>query len=181
MNNARGLSAFLMLFVACSPITVKTNFDPDVNFTGLHKFAWVQPIEGENPAADISIDFRRRLRTAIETALVGGDFDVSSDPDFLVAYYTHVKSGVWVTTWGYRQTPWRNRWYRYEPKLSWYHQVEKYEVGTLVIDIIDAKTSKLLWRGWGQGTSSSLDGLLIEAAKKVLERFPPPSDQLDPY
>ena len=35
--------------------------------------------------------------------------------------------------------------------------ITRYEVGTLVVDIVDARTKRLIWRGWAQ---DSLDGLL---------------------
>jgi hypothetical protein len=36
-------------------------------------------------------------------------------------------------------------------------RVTRYEAGTLVVDIVDAKTSRLIWRGWA---SNSVDGVL---------------------
>ena len=56
-----------------------------------------------------------------------------------------------------------------------------YEAGTLVIDVLDARTNRLLWRGWAQ---NSVKGMLEnqdtmarqidEAAARMFERFPRP-------
>ena len=35
-------------------------------------------------------------------------------------------------------------------------QVTDYEQGTLVIDVVDAKTKKVVWRGWSQDTISGV-------------------------
>jgi len=57
--------------------------------------------------------------------------------------------------------------------------VIEYEQGTLVIDVLDARTERLLWRGWAQ---DSVQGILDnqdrmereinEAVTKMFARFP---------
>jgi len=36
-------------------------------------------------------------------------------------------------------------------------RVSRYEAGTMVVDVVDAATNVLIWRGWAQG---SLEGVL---------------------
>jgi len=53
-----------------------------------------------------------------------------------------------------------------------------YTVGTVILDLYDAKTQKLLWRGTASDTipekSSSLAKKIDKAAVKMFKKFPPP-------
>jgi hypothetical protein len=56
----------------------------------------------------------------------------------------------------------------------------EYEAGTLVIDLVDARTNKVIWRGWAQ---DSVEGVLDnqdrmarkieEAVKRMMATLPP--------
>ncbi len=60
-------------------------------------------------------------------------------------------------------------------------RVVEYEAGTIVLDVVDARTNRLIWRGWAQ---APMDGVLDdedrlarridEAARRMLARFPRP-------
>jgi hypothetical protein len=55
----------------------------------------------------------------------------------------------------------------------------EYEVGTLVLDFVDAKKKELVWRGTASGvidpgkTAEQIDGIIA----KLLDNFPPPKRQ----
>ena len=55
--------------------------------------------------------------------------------------------------------------------------VENYKVGTLVVDLFDAKTKKLIWRGSSAGTLSDKSEknikILDKEAQKMFDHFPP--------
>ena len=54
-----------------------------------------------------------------------------------------------------------------------------YEQGTLVIDLVDRRTKKLVWRGTAQAALSETpskaerEATIDEAVKKMFEKFPP--------
>jgi hypothetical protein len=57
----------------------------------------------------------------------------------------------------------------------------QYEAGTLVIDVIDARTNKLLWRGWAQravggmlANQDTMSRQINEAVARMFEQFPKP-------
>jgi hypothetical protein len=56
--------------------------------------------------------------------------------------------------------------------------VDTYEVGTLVVDLFDAKTKQLLWRGSSTATLSDKADkntkALDKGVEKMFEHFPPP-------
>jgi hypothetical protein len=60
-------------------------------------------------------------------------------------------------------------------------RVVEYEQGTLVLDVVDAHTNKVIWRGWAQEAVDSLlkddDRMarqIDEAVERMLSRFPLP-------
>ena len=57
-----------------------------------------------------------------------------------------------------------------------------YEAGTLVLDIVDAHTNRLVWRGWAQNSVSDLlndsdrmPNTIEQAVAQMLLRLPPNS------
>jgi len=57
--------------------------------------------------------------------------------------------------------------------------VIEYEAGTLVLDIVDSRTNKVIWRGWAQGsvgdTLHNQDRMaqrIREGVRRMFERFP---------
>lgn len=52
--------------------------------------------------------------------------------------------------------------------------------GTLVVDVVDARTDELVWRGWAEGAlwelprPEQLDKYVAEVVAKLMKRFPPP-------
>ena len=59
----------------------------------------------------------------------------------------------------------------------------RYEEGTLILDFMDAKTNKLIWRGAAKAeidrvnTPGKKDKLIAEAVQKILKSFPPQNEK----
>ena len=58
-------------------------------------------------------------------------------------------------------------------------RVSEYEAGTLVIDMVDAKTNKVVWRGWAQDSMTGvidnqtrLEKQIDEAVTKMMKELP---------
>ena len=83
------------------------------------------------------------------------------------------KDKVNVTNWGYGYSPEGRYWGRGG------FSVYQYEEGTLVLDLIDAKSRDLIWRGAAKAdvevatTPEKRDKLIQAAVHKILENFPP--------
>jgi uncharacterized protein DUF4136 len=91
-----------------------------------------------------------------------------SNPDLIVNYTTKVGQGTLTTYytpyyggwgpgfgwgWGWRYRPY---YYAYGAPFAYYGGItyadqEHYKEGTLIIDLIDARTRKIVWRGFGVG------------------------------
>jgi len=139
---------------------------------GYHTFAWMPPsktIENNNMGQMADA----KIKDAATSALVAKGLQLNQQhPDLLISYtsivgrgartnyYTPYYSGFypgWGFGFGYG---WGYGWYRpyyafggpfaYYGGLT-YAEKEHYKEGTLIIDIIDTRTRKIVWRGFGVG------------------------------
>ena len=92
---------------------------------------------------------------------------VDEDPDLLVTYHTASKSITEVTD--------RGRIDRYGGNISTRH----IEEGTLIIDLIQADSNQLVFRGMAEGafdqksTQKDVDKAITKAVKKIFDKYPP--------
>ena len=109
-------------------------------------------------------------------------------PDLLVQTYLIVANrqeqivtnygygGPWGGPWGYAGGPWEGYW-----GAPMYNETRNvvYQVGTLQIDLIDAKDGKLVWRGSAEKivdnspTPAERNAAIHEAVNKILANYPP--------
>lgn len=97
-------------------------------------------------------------------------------PDFRVTFDTKKKTVTEFNDLGIGPTPYR----RYPYSFGGYSniQIDQYEEGTLIIDIIDVQSQELVWRGayvkrlgWNAPTDAEIREIVIE----TLAQFPPAS------
>ena len=168
--------AAIVIMAGCSSVTVKHDYDRTVDFKLYKTFAWldVKVPEDEliqNPLA------RKRAIEAIDKELQNKGFEkTDKGADFGVIIHGRSKEQMQITDWGgygagygYGYRPW---WGPYGGTTD----VSYYEVGALVVDIVDLKTKELVWRGMATKTigdkpltPEQWDGI----AARVLANFPP--------
>lgn len=173
-----GLAALsLALLAGCSAIyDVRFDYDPSANLAGLKSYAHVPP-PADAPEKDhvrVSPLMDARVRASLDRALPmrGLTLDTAGAPDLLVGYFLVVEERVdWAWVSGY----WGWGWWG-PPQAYPY----TYEAGTLVVDLVDAKTHKLVWRG---SCSSDLlpsadpekkQARIDAAVDHILANWPPP-------
>jgi hypothetical protein len=155
----------LLVAAGCGPsISVEHDWDTRADFTDFKRFKLME----SNAVGDQLI--QRRIDDSIRLNLTEfGLVEDQENPDFLIATHANVQDRVDVQTWGYGMS---SRHWHGTQNVS----VSNYQVGTLVIDFVDARTNELAWRGWGSKTlsSSSRDPETIqEAVDRILNQFPP--------
>ena len=97
----------------------------------------------------------------------------SNNPDFLIAEHLGRKDKVQVMNWGYGYGP--HGGYRGAGGISTY----EYEEGSLILDFVDTKSKKMIWRGVAKADVMNADSpekiekLINEAVQKILKNFPP--------
>lgn len=131
----------------------------------------------ELPAGDPRLDkdpfFKDQVQGAVEKALAlkGITLASSGAPDLLIHYHANIDTRIDVNR--------TEREYGHCRESDCHAWVVEYEAGTIVLDVIDARTNQLIWRGWAQ---DSLGDALVnrdkmakevqEAVSRIMARFP---------
>jgi hypothetical protein len=168
---AFGLTA-LLLAAPVAAVDVYVDYDRSVDLSAYTTFKW-----GPTPGTSLSSEsplMHSRIKNGIEYYLVqGGKVEVDEDPDLYVTYHTSTtdQQQFSVTGAGYGfSSGWY--WDPYWGGTSGFSggggttttTVSTYERGTLVIDIWDARTETIVWRGTAE---SAIPENPKKAAKKI--------------
>ncbi len=181
MNSGYRLSLPLLLLVGlvagcAAPVHVEYN---SASYAQWHNFAWQVPKEGavKNPILDSGI-LATRVEKAVSETLAGAGYRKvakQDEADFLVTYHTAMQLrnqpqpsvSFAYGTFG----PGFNTLFLTQPGPQ---QVKE---GSLIIDVLDAKTKKLVWRGWitsGLDQSNYSQQAVDRAVQRIFAKFPPP-------
>jgi hypothetical protein len=174
------------LALGCASAPVQYDRDPEANFASYHSFAIVFPRAAESedlplPTEDVGQSqlVQRRVRQALMRALEAKGLEPlpEAEAELLVAFnvsshrYPEVEDygyGVsYGNSWPYDW--WGDHWYRLSTRLR--------NEGLLVVDLIDAKTRRLVWRGWHReplGASDVMQQEIPHVVGEVLSNYPPP-------
>lgn len=162
----------LYLFVTCSPVKVATDYDSQADFSGYSTFKIMKHKKRAESMSWIKNSLNlRRIDRAIRDQLTKKGFKEleTGKADFLVAYHIGEQKKVDVTYYGYS--------YRHRPYPGMgSREVRKYKEGTVIIDIVDAATKELAWRGIGESALRDpgyAEEQINDAVKAILDRFPP--------
>jgi hypothetical protein len=160
MRAATCLALALFASAGCAPITVSAHIERGVSFAGYETYDWgpAANFPVGDPRLDNNSFFVDYLMGAIEKGMAAKGYahSAGAPPDLLIHYHASVTQKVDVYTTEMKQGATIEG---YEPRMT------QYEQGTIVVDIVDASTGQLLWRGWSQGV---LDGVIDNQAR--LER-----------
>jgi hypothetical protein len=159
------LTAMAALAIAgCATMNVSSHIERNVDFTQYASYDWGPPdnLPVGDPRLDNNPFFKDYLQGAIEKKMAAKGFDraAAGAADLLIHYHASVNQKLDVYTVDNRYG------YCYgncEP------QVADYELGTLVIDIVDAKTKQVVWRGWSQDTMNGIIDNQARLEKQVDE------------
>jgi hypothetical protein len=168
-----------LLASGCSSISVKHDFDTQADFTTYATYVWLeQPTTavGDAKAAQrVNTLLDKRIRSAVDAELTARGMSLdANDPDLLIVYHTGLDRKVDVQDWGYS--------YPRYPYGGWYGgqvDVYEYEEGTLIVDLIDAKSDQLVWRGTATkvidetASAEQREANLREVITRLFENYPP--------
>jgi hypothetical protein len=149
---------------------VKTDYDRNANFTQYKTYSW-QTVRTRDP---LMVD---RIKSAVNAALASkGWTEVPSGGDAaLMAIETTHNQQTLDTFYDGFGGGWR--WRGFGDFGESTTNVETYKVGTLVVDIFDANTKKLIWRGLSSdmlsNNSSKNIKQLDKGVNKMFSPFPP--------
>lgn len=170
------IAAFVLAPALVIAQKVSYDFDKAANFAGYKTYALKDGTKVGQPLID------DRIVAAIETQLKEKGFTKSdSGPDVFVVYHVAFDTQKDISTYssgyggGYGPYGWG--WGGGMTTTS--TQVRDILVGTLVIDMADAKKSQVVWRGMGvkevntQANPEKRDKSINEAVKKIFKNYPP--------
>jgi len=158
--------------VAVSAQKVSHDFDKQADFGAIKTFAFKQGTPSGNSLVD------NRITSAIAGALAGrGMTRVDADADvYVVTHLTFDKEKdftAYSTGYGPYGWYWGAGWETTEVR------VREILMGTLVIDLVDAKKGAVIWRGMGvkevkpHAKASKIDKNVNTTVAKILKNYPP--------
>jgi Domain of unknown function (DUF4136) len=186
------LCVFLLVLSACASPKIGYDYDPGANFSTYHKYEWIernQEKTGDRRVDNSQLDIR--IRTAVGAQLhVKGYTAANDQPDFYVAYSAVLNDMTPdVSTQYYSQGmaggPFVLSVDTRSPNgpttgaITPANDSPSYLTGTLLIDIVDAASKKLVWRGTAAGavdpglTSQQRDERIRTIVREMLSHFPP--------
>ncbi|GLP97120.1 DUF4136 domain-containing protein [Paraferrimonas sedimenticola] len=186
-----GLMALAL--AACSTVQTEFDYNPEVDFSQYKTYAWVEVTEedAEEGADTYHMDglTDERIRRSVDANMAARGFTKASpeEADLLVNYLTKLEKKVNIDTFhnNYGYHPF------YDPYWGYYGgyagpsrsttRVREYQKGTLIIDLIDNKEDKLVWRGAladtvrQQESPEQREAGINSAVLEILQNYPPQS------
>ncbi|MBO0933795.1 DUF4136 domain-containing protein [Fibrella aquatilis] len=184
------IAALFMGMAACAP-RVAVDKAQNIDFSKYRTYAWMQSdVKGsKNPL------YYNQLATEQVENTVSGELakkglkETTRRPDLLIGYHFFVEEKTRTVTnnnyagapfygpyygwgrWGY--AGWGPAWYgaNFGPSYA----QEKYEAGTVVVDMVDNRTKRLIWRGSVQnavGDPTKISSKLVREVERIVEKFP---------
>jgi hypothetical protein len=153
-----------------------SDFNKGYNLAALKTFDFKQQSRiSRDPIADNQV-WGDEIRKAIAANLVAHGMveDGVKEPDFMVAFYVGLRDRYDVRSLGYG-VPFSGRGFRRWGRwpLDYDTWAMPYTESTLIIDVIDARTNQLAWRGYNQDPINlgKVEKDFGEAVNDVLKKF----------
>ena len=155
----------LLLAGALFASEVSVDNDTTVDFSKYKTFAWKVVTQAPNPST------HGRIVTSVEKELAAkGLKKVDVDPDLWISYQVLVKQEATSTDWDYGRFKFRGR------DVT----VQKLARGSLTVDLVDAKSTKLVWRAAATDyippDAPPGEGVIEKAVNLMFKGFPPKKD-----
>lgn len=159
-----GLVVSVVGLGACAPIRVSSHVDARTDFSRFKTFDWgpADALPAGDPRLDANGFFKDHMQGAVERqmALKGYEHAGEHDmPDVRIHFHAVIKQRLNVSAVDASRG--------YCLGIDCGTGVTDFEEGTLVVDVMDAQTNRLVWRGWAQ---SPLDDTL-ENQDKLAKRI----------
>ena len=143
---------------------VNVDSDPAAPFATYKTYAWVDGTPAPNPLNE------ERLHMSVDAQLALKGLRMNTtNPDVVVVTHVTTKERQKLVVSGFGYGPW------WGGGLGTAN-VETYVDGTLVVDLYDAKTKKMVWRGVATATASDKPtknaAKMNKALDKMFEKFP---------
>jgi hypothetical protein len=157
-------------------MTVSSHVELGLDASAYRTFDWGQPdaFPIGDPRLDKNPFFKDHLEGAVEKGLARRGIELirpGGAPDLLIHYHANISTRLDVNR--------TDSAYGYCLQGACPLDTTAYEAGTLVLDVVDARSNRLVWRGWAQNSVEAMlhnpdrmDATINEAVTRMLLRFP---------
>lgn len=160
---------------------IRTDFDPETDFTRYKTFGFVEPLGTDKHGYSTLITSYFKAAAQNEMQALGYTYS-DTDPDLLVNFFMNmenrsdVRSGPRISA-GYGYYQYRYGLYLGFPVYERETDTRHYKVGTLNIDVVDAKEKRLIWEGVAEGKLSqeALENprpAIQSAVRQIFQHYP---------
>jgi hypothetical protein len=138
----------------CAPMRVSSHVDRNLDFTRYQTFDWgpADTLPAGDPRLERDAFFQDHIQGAIERNLAARGFAraaATATPDVRVHFHAVIDRRIAANQLDSQSG--------YCSRNDCQTGVSEYEEGTLVVDMIDVRTNRLVWRGWAR---DSVEGVL---------------------
>jgi Domain of unknown function (DUF4136) len=163
------IAVLALLSTSVAAQDVSYDYDTDADFSQLKSYAWIQ---GTNLSDELN---HKRVVNAIDTQLAAKGLQKVArrdGPDLLVAYHASFNRNLQINASGWGG-------YRLSRIRSGTATVEEVPVGTLVVDLVNAKSKAIVWRGTAtkqvdvKASPEKREKNINKAAEKLFKKYPP--------
>lgn len=182
-----------LILAACNTIPVATDYDPGWSLPSGARYAWIERKgEGRDPFVDSDL-VQARVERAVDEQLRAQGLQRVEGADaaqLLVAYHIGEEERIDIDTfhswYGYYPCWGCFGYAGYGPRYGYGYDpfgpdiwVREYTQGKLMIDLVDAETRKLVWRGVAERrmptlrTPAERDAYIRETVSAIFQKLPP--------
>lgn len=173
LGRLTALACSTLVLAGCATMEVSSYVERGIDLRQYRTYDWGPPdtFSTGDPRLDNNRFFDDRVRARVEKELGDKGFEktTSGPPDLLVHYHASLTQKIDVRH--------IDREYGYCDTADCRPYV--YDAGTLFVDLVDPRTSKLVWRGWAErGVDGVIDNQawmeerIDEAVTRILEGLP---------
>lgn len=168
----------LFFLASCSSLSVTSDYDREANFSSYKTYSFAKMDVERTNINDIN---KNRLIRAVKNEMNERGFTESDDADLEIHMHGVIEN-KWSAT---------ARTDYYGMGLPYYRRgfgwggvpgtttvdIQKYEEGTLIVDLVDVKEKKLVWQGIGtailRNNPKNVEERINKAMANILRSFPP--------
>ncbi len=172
---AAGLVVSIVTLTSCATMSVSSHVQRGIDFTRYRTYDLgpADALPTGDPRLDRDPFFQDHMQGAVvrQMAAKGLEHSTSGTPDLLVHYHASITRQIDVNRTD------REHGYCYDENCG--VRTVEFESGTLVLDAVDTRTNRLVWRGWAQqAIGDMLDNRpkmarrIDAAVARMLERLP---------
>ena len=160
------IAMIVLSAIAATAQQVKTDYDRSANFSQYKTYSWANVKASDQLWVD-------RIKSSVDSALAAkGLTQVASGGDISITAMEITKDQQTLNTFYNGFGGWR--WGGFGDATT---TTDTYKVGTLVVDLFDTQSKKLIWRGSSSDTLSNKSDKNIKnlnkGVDKMFKHFPP--------